>query len=101
MTAPHASEIIEGYLARLEADTADIPRPQREDVVESVREHIAEARAGKSSLALGLLWTGRGPYFPLAVVKLVGVRDLLRSNADEMKGARVDPEPLPPNLTMF
>lgn len=44
MTAPHASEIINGYLARLESETADLPRRERRELIDGVREHIAEAR---------------------------------------------------------
>lgn len=45
MTAPHASDIINGYLARLEAEAADLPRTDRRDLVEGVRGHIEEVRA--------------------------------------------------------
>lgn len=44
MTAPHASDIINGYLARLESETADIPRTERRELIGGVREHIAAAR---------------------------------------------------------
>ena len=44
MTAPHASDIINGYLSRLEAETADIPRTERRELIDGVREHIAAAR---------------------------------------------------------
>ncbi|HLJ65890.1 MAG TPA: hypothetical protein VKX16_00845 [Chloroflexota bacterium] len=49
MTAPHASDIINGYLARLEAEAADLPRVERRDLIDGVREHIAEARAELSN----------------------------------------------------
>jgi hypothetical protein len=45
MTAPHASDIINGYLARLQAETADIPATERRELLDSVQEHITEARA--------------------------------------------------------
>src|SRR5579859_3856780 len=45
MTAPHATDIINGYLARLEAEAADLPRTERRELIDGVREHIAEARA--------------------------------------------------------
>jgi uncharacterized membrane protein len=44
MTAPHASDIINGYLARLETETVDLPRRSRRELIDGVREHIAEAR---------------------------------------------------------
>jgi len=44
MTAPHASDIINGYLSRLKAETADIPRTERRELIDGVREHIAVAR---------------------------------------------------------
>src|SRR5947209_1561907 len=45
MTAPHATDIINGYMARLEAEAADLPRTERRELIDGVREHIAEARA--------------------------------------------------------
>lgn len=44
MTAPHADQIISGYLARLEQALADLPPPRRAELVDDVRSHIAEAR---------------------------------------------------------
>lgn len=44
MTATHASHIVNGYLARLEAEAADLPRTERRELIDGVREHIAEAR---------------------------------------------------------
>ncbi len=44
MTAPHASDIINGYLSRLESETAGIPRMERRELIDGVREHIAAAR---------------------------------------------------------
>ena len=45
MNAPHATHIVEGYLARLElALTRDDPA-RRAELLEDVRAHIAEARA--------------------------------------------------------
>lgn len=46
MTAPHASQIVEGYLARLEVELAVLPADRRRELLADVREHIAEARAG-------------------------------------------------------
>ena len=44
MTAPHADQIIAGYLARLEAALAPLPSSRRQELIEDVRSHIAEAR---------------------------------------------------------
>jgi uncharacterized membrane protein len=44
MTAPRAEEIIAGYLARLEAALAPVPEVRRRELMDDVREHIAEAR---------------------------------------------------------
>ncbi|HXC79522.1 MAG TPA: hypothetical protein VNU19_21025 [Candidatus Acidoferrum sp.] len=45
MTAPRAEQIVAGYLARLEAALAPVPETRRVELLEEVREHIAEARA--------------------------------------------------------
>jgi len=45
MTAPHADQLIDGYLARLNAAAADLPKGARQELVDDVRAHIAEARA--------------------------------------------------------
>jgi len=45
MTAPHATQIVEGYLARLRAELAELPVSRRDELVEDVRDHISEARA--------------------------------------------------------
>lgn len=44
MTAPRADQIIAGYLARLEAALAPVPEVRRRELLDEVREHIAEAR---------------------------------------------------------
>ena len=46
MTATHSDQIVEGYLARLEAALRGIPASRRQEILEEVRSHIAEARAG-------------------------------------------------------
>ena len=43
MTAPHADQLIDGYLARIDAAAADLPKGAREELVDDVRAHIAEA----------------------------------------------------------
>jgi uncharacterized membrane protein len=45
MTAPHADPLIEGYLARLRAAAADLPSSVRDELIEDMRAHIAEARS--------------------------------------------------------
>lgn len=44
MTAPHASDVISGYLARLEREASDLPRRERQELLDGIREHIREAR---------------------------------------------------------
>ena len=44
MTAPRAQEMIAGYLTRLEVALAPVPEARRQELLEDVREHIAEAR---------------------------------------------------------
>ncbi len=46
MIAPHATHIVEGYLARLEAEGAVLPADRRRELIADVRGHITEARAG-------------------------------------------------------
>jgi len=46
VTAPHADQIISGYLARLERALADLPPARRAELLDDVRTHIAEARRG-------------------------------------------------------
>ena len=45
MTGPHADQLIDGYLARLNAAAADLPKGARQELVDDVRAHVAEARA--------------------------------------------------------
>jgi uncharacterized membrane protein len=45
MTAPHADQLIDGYLARLRVAAPDLPAGAREELIEDMRAHIAEARA--------------------------------------------------------
>jgi hypothetical protein len=49
MTAPRADEIVAGYLARLEAALAPVPKARRLELLDEVREHIAEARMALSN----------------------------------------------------
>ena len=45
MTAPHADQLIDGYLARLRTAAAALPKPARDELLGDVQSHIAEARA--------------------------------------------------------
>lgn len=44
MTAPHADQLIDGYLARLRVAATDLPSSVRDELIEDMRAHIAEAR---------------------------------------------------------
>ncbi len=46
MSAPHATQIVEGYLARLEVALAALPPTRRAELMSDLRAHIADARAG-------------------------------------------------------
>ncbi|TME49200.1 MAG: hypothetical protein E6I60_12955 [Chloroflexi bacterium] len=48
MTAQHADQLIDGYLARLRVAAADLPAGVRQELIEDVRTHIAEARSRES-----------------------------------------------------
>jgi hypothetical protein len=45
MTAPHADQLIDGYLARLRAAAADLPSGARAELIDDMRAHIGEARS--------------------------------------------------------
>jgi uncharacterized membrane protein len=45
MTAPHAQEIVDGYLARLARELEGAPPADRAELLSQVGSHIAEARA--------------------------------------------------------
>jgi hypothetical protein len=44
MGAPHADQLLEGYLARLRDAAANLPPSKREELLNDVRTHITEAR---------------------------------------------------------
>jgi hypothetical protein len=44
MTAPHADQLTDGYLARLRVAAADLPSSVRDELIEDMRAHIIEAR---------------------------------------------------------
>jgi uncharacterized membrane protein len=45
MTAPHANQLIDGYLARIQAAAVDLPASARSELLDDIRSHIAEARS--------------------------------------------------------
>ena len=45
MTAPHADQLIDGYLARIRAAAGDLPAGACDELLDDMRSHIAEARA--------------------------------------------------------
>lgn len=46
MTAVHAKQLVDGYLGRLELELLDVPTPRRKEIVDEIRDHIAEEREG-------------------------------------------------------
>ena len=46
MTAAHAKQLVDGYLGRLELELIDLEPERRREIVEDLRTHIAEERAG-------------------------------------------------------
>lgn len=46
MSAVHAKQLVDGYLGRLELELLDLPAARRQEIVEEIRDHIAEERAG-------------------------------------------------------
>jgi uncharacterized membrane protein len=48
MTAPHADQLIDGYLARLRAAAVDLPQTARDELLSDMQSHIAEARSRES-----------------------------------------------------
>jgi hypothetical protein len=48
MTAPHADQLIDGYLARIQDTAGDLPAAARKELLDDMRGHIAEARAHES-----------------------------------------------------
>ena len=45
MTAPHADQLIDGYLTRIRDAAGDLPAAARKELLDDMRGHIAEARA--------------------------------------------------------
>jgi hypothetical protein len=100
MRAPHADHIIAGYVGRLREALSGLPSARREEMVEEIREHIAEARgalrqetdndvldilqrlghpadiAAEARAGLGILERGPGPL-EIAALLLVGFSGLV------------------------
>ena len=45
MSAPHADQILAGYLKRLDAELAPLPAARRREILAEIQDHIEEARA--------------------------------------------------------
>jgi uncharacterized membrane protein len=45
MSAPHAEQIVDGYLARLDQELSEVAAPQRSELRAQIEAHISEARA--------------------------------------------------------
>ena len=48
MTAPHAAQLIDGYMRRLEAELADMPADRRREILDEIYGHITDERAAVS-----------------------------------------------------
>ena len=46
MTAVHATQLVDEYLRRLEIELMDLPAEKRLEILDEIRSHIAEERAG-------------------------------------------------------
>jgi hypothetical protein len=44
VTAPNAEHMVNGYLVRLESELADVPAARRNEILDEMRNHIAEQR---------------------------------------------------------
>lgn len=44
MTAVHEKQLVDGYLGRLEIELKDLPEARRREIVDEIRNHIAEER---------------------------------------------------------
>ncbi|TMC54913.1 MAG: hypothetical protein E6J20_03055 [Chloroflexi bacterium] len=49
MTAIHANQLVDGYLGRLELELLDVPEDKRREIIEEIRDHIADERRSLSS----------------------------------------------------
>jgi uncharacterized membrane protein len=86
VSAPHAEQIISGYLARLEQALATLPPPRRAELVDDVRSHIAEARRGLAEETDADL---------LNILDKLGDPADIAADARERLGAQPAPPPVP------
>ena len=88
MNAPHATHIVEGYLARLELALTGSDPARRAELLEDVRAHIAEARAAlteETDAALLAILDRLGD--PSAVADGLADEDRPREPRDRLAGA--------------
>lgn len=45
MTAVHAEQLVDGYISRLELELLDVPPERRREIVDDIRNHIADERS--------------------------------------------------------
>ncbi|HYS00814.1 MAG TPA: hypothetical protein VET82_00515 [Candidatus Eisenbacteria bacterium] len=86
MSAPHADQIVSGYLARLEQALAALPPARRAELVDDVRSHIAEARRGLAEETDADL---------LNILDKLGDPADIAADARERLGAQPAPPPVP------
>jgi uncharacterized membrane protein len=46
MTAVHAQQLVDGYLGRLQLELLDLPPARRQEILDEIRDHIADERSG-------------------------------------------------------
>lgn len=92
MTAPHADQLIDGYLARLRAAAADLPHGFRDELIEDMRTHIAEARSRETA--------DETDATILNILDRLGEPSVVVADARERLGIDVQP-PARPGLTEF
>lgn len=86
MSAPHADQIVSGYLGRLEQALAALPPARRAELVDDVRSHIAEARRGLAEETDADL---------LNILDKLGDPVDIAADARERLGAQPAPPPVP------
>lgn len=89
MTAPHAHQVVDGYLARLDQALADLPAGRRTELLDDVRQHIAQARAGLTNETDADL---------LNILDKLGDPADIAADARDRLGAQPAPPALPPGV---
>lgn len=82
MTAPHAGQLIDGYLARISAVAADFPTGARNELIDDMRDHIAEARSREMDETDATI---------LNILDRLGEPAVVVADARERLGLRVEP----------